>query len=807
MAQIGSLSVKLGLVTVGWDQATDKAKQQAKQLQKSFEDLGGGLKKLQDAWKALGGSVGVGSIGLGALIAQTAQFADQIDDLAKGFGVSTGFALQFSHALQQAGSSADAAGKVIGKLFENIESAKEGNQQAVDGFRKLGIGFDEIKRLTPEDAIRRVIDALNQIQDPIERTAQLRKQLGKGGLGLDLEEVNSIIKGGVGGWQKYGDNLERVSKIQDNLKTSLNNLLIAFSTFIGPLTRDGTVSVEKFQGALAGVMVYFAASRFVAAAQGFMAIASAIKATTAAAVAFNVATIATPIGALLKLAAAGTAFLIYQRETKGKAESIDDIAYDAMGNPIYSGTSGSATPKNKRGQGFDDPRVIKNKGASDAGATSALTAQEIAAGAALAAERIKTANAEALAGIPIWDEYSQKVAGIGVEASNALAGLNTQRAQLQNQYKDSPILLGIELSKLQQQEKQIIINRDRKLAEVKVTKDILDTETERVRQEGYLQGAIKLTEDLQKRRLATNKAILDAQIKEIDYATELLNIQIEQNMALNDTEKARAKQAVDYQASVEKLKKQLDALPSFIEALPGEELSAEAEANNNRITSIKKQMEFEKARHDLRMNQMDKERTFEYGLEKAVNQILDRGTNAAQIASDMANSVFGNMEAAIDNFVKTGKFAFADFAKSVIRDLIAIQMKAQAVSMLRMATGGGGGIFGSLFGGGGFMNEAGGMEVAGSLGFADGGDPPVGKASLVGERGPELFVPKSAGTIIPNHSLASMMGGGQTINYNGPFIQSMNAIDTQSGIQFLSRNKQAVWAANQSAQRSLPVSK
>jgi len=37
--------------------------------------------------------------------------------------------------------------------------------------------------------------------------------------------------------------------------------------------------------------------------------------------------------------------------------------------------------------------------------------------------------------------------------------------------------------------------------------------------------------------------------------------------------------------------------------------------------------------------------------------------------------------------------------------------------------------------------------------FANGGSPPVGRASLVGERGPELFVPNSAGTIIPNHEL------------------------------------------------------
>ncbi len=35
-------------------------------------------------------------------------------------------------------------------------------------------------------------------------------------------------------------------------------------------------------------------------------------------------------------------------------------------------------------------------------------------------------------------------------------------------------------------------------------------------------------------------------------------------------------------------------------------------------------------------------------------------------------------------------------------------------------------------------------------GFANGGSPPVGKPSIVGEKGPELFVPRSAGTILPN---------------------------------------------------------
>ena len=75
------------------------------------------------------------------------------------------------------------------------------------------------------------------------------------------------------------------------------------------------------------------------------------------------------------------------------------------------------------------------------------------------------------------------------------------------------------------------------------------------------------------------------------------------------------------------------------------------------------------------------------------------------------------------------------------------------------------------------------------------------------EKGPELIIPQSAGTVIPNHALGAMGSGGTQIVYNGPYIANMQAIDTQSGIQFLSKNKQAVWSANQSAQRSLPQSR
>jgi len=79
---------------------------------------------------------------------------------------------------------------------------------------------------------------------------------------------------------------------------------------------------------------------------------------------------------------------------------------------------------------------------------------------------------------------------------------------------------------------------------------------------------------------------------------------------------------------------------------------------------------------------------------------------------------------------------------------------------------------GSIFGGGfnglslldGMANPFSGpaSTVSPFLGFANGGRPPVGKPSIVGERGPELFTPGVSGTITPNE----MLGGSTNIVVN-----------------------------------------
>jgi len=214
--------------------------------------------------------------------------------------------------------------------------------------------------------------------------------------------------------------------------------------------------------------------------------------------------------------------------------------------------------------------------------------------------------------------------------------------------------------------------------------------------------------------------------------------------------------------------------------------------------------EAEKARAQEAYQIGESQRSFEYGWKKAFATYADNATNAAKLGEQAFVSVTQNLETALDKFVQTGKLSFSDLARSIISDLIKIQMKAQLLSLFK----GLGSIFG--FGGGSNMGSGGATAAFGSTAFwggkAEGGDVSASNSYMVGERGPELFVPNGSGTIIPNRQLGSM-GNQPQVVYNGPYIANMSAIDTQSSLQFLAKNKQGVWAANQSAQRSLPQSR
>jgi len=130
--------------------------------------------------------------------------------------------------------------------------------------------------------------------------------------------------------------------------------------------------------------------------------------------------------------------------------------------------------------------------------------------------------------------------------------------------------------------------------------------------------------------------------------------------------------------------------------------------------------------------------------DKERKKLAEEAQTAQQQALEAYNKKLEEVDATFRNSVVDGIMAAVEGTKSLSDSLVGvIKQMARLILQQKLMNALKGFSFTSFFGG--F--------------FADGGRPPVGRPSIVGERGPELFVPGRSGTIVPNHELG---GGGST---------------------------------------------
>lgn len=150
-------------------------------------------------------------------------------------------------------------------------------------------------------------------------------------------------------------------------------------------------------------------------------------------------------------------------------------------------------------------------------------------------------------------------------------------------------------------------------------------------------------------------------------------------------------------------------------------------------------------------------------VDNLTNQIEKLKDKTLTIREGMAD-MFTGMMRSTDGFKDFWKNAWYDMAEEAIRNIWRVNQAGQKTSFL-------GSIFGGLFGGGSVANTgqftSGGQVLQGpvmedgSFFRANGGPVEAGKAYVVGEKRPELFVPDTNGRIIPD---LSMVQGGNTTN-------------------------------------------
>ena len=195
------------------------------------------------------------------------------------------------------------------------------------------------------------------------------------------------------------------------------------------------------------------------------------------------------------------------------------------------------------------------------------------------------------------------------------------------------------------------------------------------------------------------------------------------------------------------------------------------------------------------------------GLEDITGQTGPETFKVVETLEDRLKGMVGTVSNTLTDVLlgmKDGFTALQDIALSVLRTIISTLIEAfirQQILGQALNFGGGGSLLGGLagLGMGTLIPGLGALIGIGALlggGFANGGSTASAgqKPILVGERGPEIFMPGKAGTVVANEELNAMNGQGDlAVNF------TINAIDTQTGVQFLLENKRVITGVIQEA--------
>jgi len=183
-----------------------------------------------------------------------------------------------------------------------------------------------------------------------------------------------------------------------------------------------------------------------------------------------------------------------------------------------------------------------------------------------------------------------------------------------------------------------------------------------------------------------------------------------------------------------------------------------------------------------------------FNLAKSVAEAFDKSISS--VSGAMADMLLG---------LGNGFSSLEDIALQTLRSITSALIEAFIRQQI-LGQSLGAGSAGLLSGVGGLLSAAGPAGIAAGLGLAavgmflgrraDGGNVSANRPYLVGERGPELMIPNKQGTIISNEELnAPGNKGDLTVNFN------INAIDTQTGTEFLIENKRVITGVVQDAFR------
>jgi TP901 family phage tail tape measure protein len=154
-----------------------------------------GLRAAERRLKAFGASisrmgrqmVGIGTAVLTPLVAASKAFAamgDSIGKMSKRTGFSAEALSELSFAAQQSGTDIGAFENGVRRMQRPITDAGQGLKSASDALGMLGLSYQQLSRLSPEEQFKTIADQLSQIKNPTTRAAMAMQLFGRSGTAL-----------------------------------------------------------------------------------------------------------------------------------------------------------------------------------------------------------------------------------------------------------------------------------------------------------------------------------------------------------------------------------------------------------------------------------------------------------------------------------------------------------------------------------------------------------------------------------------------------------------------------------------------
>lgn len=798
-------------------------------IDKLNKEVGGLNETMSKFGKILGG------LAIGSFIRNALQAANVMTDLAASTNLTTQSVVAFSTAMQENSGSAESARTGLLTLNRMIGQARSGTLEAKKAFEGLGISMLDLRLKSPDEILRAVLESLGNVGSASERAAIAMKLLGEEAARADLGTIAGAYDTYVAKAANYSSAVTSAGKANQQLKNAVQTLQLEILKAIQPITdftsKLDPETINSFISSIVSLgkalVALYAFSRLGSlflflgkSTQKLGTFFSTLKAKSlglyktatgglsvfgnlrwAFSALFGTLGAGLPLltkitgsfkylglairGAFLPLAIATAAFYALDYAVKqinnggGIGAIIDDLLnFKRVGDEVdyFIGVAdkvpGTLQKFNKEAkltreelektfgsaiqqqiQNIDDYiGNINLKGLrreldliNNVAEQDRPLQRQLGSATDAYAEKIRELN-QLLADI-------EKAGGLNAPQRQVVID---QMNRLNEQYIEQRNLIR-QLDSAQRKEAE----QKRKDDEAKAAQAKIQEEAAR-QAERQIEARIKLFENLAEITADGENSVrsLNNQMAALTMGTleqELLRIKEEQQAI---TESANAMAYALYEAGSIGYDEYLTQLREVL-------------ALEDQI--IKKRQEGAQQLHE-------QQRMFSTGWKQAYIQYAEDAADGAKHAKDAFSTFTGGMEDAMVKFVQTGKLSFKDLINDMIAQMVRLLTQKAIVALF----GGGGGLFSNIFGGA----------------FADGGRPPVGKVSLVGERGPELFVPNTAGTIIPNHELG-MSGGGAPVT-NNYITNNISAIDSKSVAQLFAENRKTLLGTVQMAQREMP---